>query len=149
MKTQINLETRDLYHFEDVELIKLWIERVILHYGFDYSEINYTFYSDEELRRINKAYLDHDFYTDIITFDNTINKTVSADIVISIDRIRDNSKARKIEFKEELKRVLIHGILHCLGFDDKSDEGKQNMRDEEDKMIELFHVEHLKTNENV
>lgn len=150
MKSVINFynsEKFDLYLNE--EIISNWIFNVIISYGFNFTEINYTFNSDVELLQINKSYLDHNTYTDIITFDNTIHKIISADIFLSYDRIKDNAKQNNIVFDSELKRVLIHGILHCIGFNDDTKEAKVIMRQEEDKALNMFHVEHKITESNV
>jgi rRNA maturation RNase YbeY len=148
MKGKINFETNSYYDFRELSKVKNWIESVIKYYGFNYSEINYSFYDDEGLLEINKTYLNHDFYTDIITFDNTINKTISADIAISLDRVKENASTRNT-FENELLRVLVHGVLHCMGFNDKTEEEQRLMRIEEDKMLNMFHVEHFKTEDNV
>ncbi len=149
MKPQINIETRDLYQFNHHDVMVDWIESVVRYHGFKYSEINYTLYTDEELLEINKTFLNHFFYTDIITFDNSIGKTVSADIAISIDRVKENAKSSGSALEEELKRVMVHGILHCIGFNDKTDAEQSQMRREEDKMLNMFHVEHFNNKENV
>ncbi len=149
MKTQINFYTRNLYDLQDIDRLKIWIENVIERKGFKYSEINYTFYTDEELWDLNKKYLDHNYYTDILTFDNTINKTISADIAISIDRVKDNAVNATKEIGEELRRVMIHGILHCIGMEDITETDRRIMRKEEDIMLDLFHVEHVKNGEDV
>jgi rRNA maturation RNase YbeY len=149
MKAQINIETRDLYQFNHHDVMVDWIESVVCYHGFKHSEINYTFYTDEELLEINKTFLNHDFYTDIITFDNSIGKTVSADIAISIDRVKENSKSSGSALEEELKRVMVHGILHCIGFNDKTDDEQAQMRREEDKMLNMFHVEQVNEKDNV
>jgi rRNA maturation RNase YbeY len=148
MKAQINFETRGITQLQDDD-VRTWLKNVISHYKFEYSEINFTFYSDTELLEMNKTYLNHDFFTDIITFDNTINHTISADIAISVDRIKDNALQNKVDFSQELKRVMVHGILHCMGFLDKTDEQQVIMRNEEDKMLNMFHVEHLNEKDNV
>jgi rRNA maturation RNase YbeY len=148
MKGKINFETNSYYDFRELSKVKNWIKSVIKYYGFNYSEINYSFYDDEGLLEINKTYLNHDFYTDIITFDNTINKTISADIAISLDRVKENASTRNT-FENELLRVLVHGVLHCMGFNDKTEEEQRLMRIEEDKMLNMFHVEHFKTEDNV
>ncbi len=145
MKAQINFN-----HLEKFELtlgieIKNWLSDFIYRNDFVYTEINYNFYSDDELLEINKSHLGHNYYTDIITFDNTIQNAISADIAISIDRVKDNAIQNKTNFKTELKRVMIHGILHCMGFNDKNERQKQLMRSEEDKALNMFHVEHKKS----
>lgn len=150
MKPVINFydtEKFDLYL--NKEVISNWIKDVIKSYGFDFTEINYTFLTDDELLEINKSYLDHDTYTDIITFDNTIHKIISADIFLSYNRIKDNAKQNNIIFDSELRRVLIHGILHCIGFNDDTKEAKAIMRQVEDNALNMFHVEHKITESNV
>ena len=117
---------------------KLWIENCIENFELETGEISYTFIDDEELLEINKDLLNHDFYTDIITIDQRVGDIVSADIFISIDRIKDNSKELKTDFSEELKRVIIHGLLHIVGFNDHSDKEKTEMRKQEDFCIALF-----------
>jgi len=149
MKPQINFS----YKVDGIEGLgerhKDWLLQVAKAFNFSISELNYTFMSDEDLLQINKDYLGHDFYTDIITFDNTIGKVISADIAISYERIKDNATALAVEVGSELNRVMVHGVLHCIGFNDKTETEKQIMRENEDKMLKMFHVEHLKTEDNV
>jgi len=149
MKPQINFihKTEGIQSLGDAH--KTWIEKAVKAFNYSISELNFTFMSDEDLLQINKDYLNHDFYTDIITFDNTIGKVISADIAISYDRIKDNAKALGIDLNTELNRVMIHGVLHCLGFQDHTEEEKKNMRELEDDMLNMFHVEHQKMNGNV
>jgi rRNA maturation RNase YbeY len=120
-----------------------WLLKVANSFNYDITELNYTFMSDDDLLELNKEYLQHDFYTDIITFDNTIGKTISADIAISVDRVKENSKSLEVTFDEELKRVMVHGLLHCIGFKDNSQEEKEQMRLVESDMLKMFHVEHI------
>ena len=117
---------------------KLWIENCIENYELETGEISYTFVDDEELLRINKELLNHDFYTDIITIDQRVGDIVSADIFISIDRIKDNSKQLNLDYSEELKRVIIHGLLHIVGFNDHSENDKLEMRKQENLCITDF-----------
>ena len=150
MKPEINFyNTKKFDLYLNEEVISNWIIDVIKSYGFNSTEINYSFYTDDDLLEINKSYLNHDTYTDIITFDNTINKSISADIALSYDRIKDNAKQNNIDFDIELKRVLIHGLLHCLGYKDDTKEAKVIMRQEEDKALNMFHVEHKISETNV
>ena len=142
MKAEINFYNIEVLDFNIDELsISKWISEIINSYYFKYSEINFTFYTDEELLKLNKKYLNHDFYTDIITFDNTINKTISADIALSYERIKSNAKEMDIPFENELFRVMIHGILHCIGYNDDTSNAKLIMRQQEDKALNMFHVE--------
>jgi probable rRNA maturation factor len=119
---------------------KRWINGVINRAGAELNEINYIFCSDEYLLDINKEHLNHDYFTDIITFDNSEEGgVVEADIFISIDRVKENAKNENKAFEDEMRRVLIHGVLHLLGFEDSSEELKKKMREEEDKQLALFH----------
>lgn len=102
-------------------------------------EINYIFCTDEYLLKINQDYLSHDYYTDIISFDHSINQTIlSGDIYISIDRVKENAAKFKVPFKSELHRVLIHGVLHYLGYKDKTKEEVQIMRSKENYCLSLL-----------
>ena len=128
---------------------KRWLLRVVDAFNYTISELNFTFMSDEDLLQINRDYLDHDYYTDIITFDNTLGKVISADIAISYDRVKDNANGLDVDEMSELNRVMVHGVLHCLGFEDSTVDEKQKMRELEDEMLNMFHVEHIKLNEDV
>jgi rRNA maturation RNase YbeY len=98
-------------------------------------DISYIFCSDDQLLDINKEFLNHDYYTDVITFDYSETENVSGDIFISIDRIRDNAKILELSYLDELHRVIIHGVLHLLGFKDKTKEESKNMRRLEDECL--------------
>jgi probable rRNA maturation factor len=112
---------------------KSWLQSIIKAEGFSLNQLNYIFCSDEYLLNVNRQYLDHDFYTDIITFDNSEEEAVvEGDIFISIDRVKDNAQELNKSFEEELRRVLAHGILHLVGYDDQEDEQEQEMRAKED-----------------
>ncbi len=119
-----------------------WITRIIMSEGFLAGELDYIFCSDDYLLSINQDYLNHDTYTDIITFDYSDGKTLSGDIFISTERVNENAKAYKVSLDEELLRVMSHGILHLMGFGDKTDEERKLMRSKEEEKIKLFHVEH-------
>ena len=101
-------------------------------------DITYVFCNDDFLKEKNKLFLNHDCLTDVITFDYSKKSTVSADILISIDRVLVNSKKYDVDFLCELKRVMIHGLLHLLGYNDSSDEEKKEMRKKENFYITLF-----------
>lgn len=116
-----------------------WIKRVIEEEGFALNQLNYIFCSDEYLLDVNKEYLEHDYYTDIITFDNSEEEeTIEGDLFISVDRIKNNAEQMNIPFETELKRVMIHGVLHLTGYDDTSDELKKEIRLKEDECLKLF-----------
>ncbi|MEK6152864.1 rRNA maturation RNase YbeY [Flavobacteriaceae bacterium 3-367] len=123
-------------HFTD------WITRVIKAETRDLGPLAYIFCSDESMLEMNKKYLDHDTFTDIITFDYTEGEELSGDIFISTDRLRENAATFGVSFREEVLRVMVHGVLHLMGYKDKTDEDKTLMRNKENEMIALFHVEH-------
>lgn len=118
-----------------------WIEAILESEGFIEGDINYIFCTDDYLHKINVDYLDHDTYTDIISFDYTEGKIISGDIFISIDRVKENALELDVLFSEELLRVMSHGILHYCGYLDKSEAEELLMRSKEDEKIKLFHVE--------
>ena len=115
-----------------------WIDNIIANKGFTIGEINYIFCDDEYLHKLNVEFLNHDTLTDIISFDNTMGKEVSGDIFISIERVKDNAKDFNVTFAEELHRVMIHGVLHYMGFKDKTDIEKQEMRNAENNALSLL-----------
>ena len=121
--------------------INLWIREVIDLENRKTGIISYTFVDDEELLRINKDFLNHDFYTDIITFDEVVDTTINGEIFISLDRIKENSLDTG-SYQNEFLRVVVHGVLHLIGYDDHSSTEKLLMREKEDNYIELFHVKH-------
>ena len=119
--------------------LRKWITQVIQSFQCKPGEINFIFCTDEYLHRVNVDYLAHDYYTDIITFDQSEqDDKVEGDIYISIDRVRDNATTLGVPFESELHRVLIHGILHLLGHDDHSDEDRQIMRAAENTALETL-----------
>ena len=126
------------FRFPDKDNLEKWITKGIRKEKFKVSNINFIFCNDVYLKKINKKHLSHDYNTDIITFDNSVErKTIEGDIFISIDRIKQNSIAYKTTFRDELHRVLAHGILHLLGYDDKDESGKIEMRKMEDRWLDL------------
>jgi rRNA maturation RNase YbeY len=149
MKAQINFNNSSKFNLNLNSDIKDWLGQVIQKHDYNYSEINYNFFTDDELLDINKIYLGHDFYTDIITFDNTIQDMISADIMISIDRVIDNAHKQQVDFKNELLRVMIHGVLHCMGYADNNEEAQAIMRRKENEALNMFHVEQNRTKTNV
>jgi len=119
-----------------------WLSSVILSEKKTEGEINYIFCDDESLHKINLEYLQHDTLTDVISFDYAIGNELHGDIFISIDRVADNAKDFNVAFDDELKRVMVHGLLHFCGYKDKSESDEAMMRDKEDEKILMFHVEH-------
>lgn len=115
-----------------------WIEEVLDVEGYKAQNINYIFCDDNHLLTLNQQYLKHDTFTDIITFDHSEQaKNLEADIYISIDRVRENANSLKKNFTDELHRVIIHGLLHLTGLQDKTDTEKQEMRKKEDACLSL------------
>ena len=119
-----------------------WISKVILSESKKEGDINYIFCDDEYILEINKQYLDHDYYTDIISFDYSVGNELNGDIFVSIERVKENATDFNATFDNELKRVIIHGILHYCGYKDKSEEDEALMRSKEDEKTKMFHVEH-------
>jgi probable rRNA maturation factor len=118
---------------------KKWLQAVANNYGKKIGDLNYIFCTDDYLLEINKQYLNHDFYTDIITFDQSeSDKIIDGEIYISIDRVVENASTIKVNFEDELNRVLVHGVLHLIGFKDKTKEEEQTMRLLENEMLLLL-----------
>ncbi len=126
---------------ENEEAISNWISNVISSENKKEGEINYIFCDDEYLLQINQEHLQHDYYTDIISFDYTVGNEINGDMFISVDRVKENAVDFNVPFDEELKRVIIHGILHYCGYKDKSEADEFLMRKKEDEKLALFHVE--------
>lgn len=126
--------------------VKKWVSEVVMRRGKTVGNINYLFCDDEYLLDANKRYLNHDTYTDIITFDYVAGNLVSGDIMISVDRVGENAVKFGVPFERELHRVIIHGVLHLLGQGDKSDEEAAEMRRQEEEALclfdAMFHEEH-------
>ena len=121
------------------KLVK-WISDVISSEGFQVGEINYIFCNDSYLNKINQEFLNHDTFTDIISFDYTLGKEVGGDIFISIERVLENAEKFNEVFENELHRVMIHGILHFIGYKDKTKKDKTLMRTKEDEKIFILNT---------
>ena len=121
------------------KLVK-WIGDVISSEGFQVGEINYIFCDDSYLNKINQEFLNHDAFTDIISFDYTLGKEVGGDIFISIERVLENAEEFNEVFENELHRVMIHGILHFIGYKDKTKKDKTLMRTKEDEKIFILNA---------
>jgi probable rRNA maturation factor len=129
------------FTLENEEAISTWLSAVIVSEKKKEGEINYIFCDDEYLHKINMEYLNHDTLTDIISFDYSVGNELNGDIFISIERVQDNAIDFNVSFEEELKRVIVHGVLHYCGFKDKDEESERLMRSKEDEKIAMFHVE--------
>lgn len=126
------------FKLSNPNVYKDWIFSFIQKYKKTVAEISFIFCSDDYLLNVNKKYLNHDYYTDIITFNYNEGNSVSGDIFISIERVKENASNFETSFNDELLRVLAHGVLHLLGFNDKSEEEQVVMTREENACIERF-----------
>lgn len=128
------------FALENEQAYEDWLSEVITSENKTEGEINYIFCDDDYLLEINQQYLDHDTLTDIISFDYSIGNDLHGDIFISIDRVKENALDFKVSFEEELRRVLVHGVLHYCGYKDKSENDEKLMRQKEDEKMKMFHV---------
>ena len=135
----VTFQTEDI-DFPKIEEDKLseWIDKVAKKYNKEVGEISYLFCDDEKILEVNREYLNHDFYTDIITFDYSEDDIISGDIIISLQMVELNSQMYKTEYLEELHRVIIHGILHLCGVKDSTLEEETLMRKAEDNALEML-----------
>jgi rRNA maturation RNase YbeY len=113
------------------KIIKKLVKSLIINEKYELGEISFIFCSDNYLLEVNKQYLNHDYYTDIITFDYVENNIISGDLFISVDRVKENADIFKTEFKTELFRVIFHGVLHLTGYNDKTEDERKIMREKE------------------
>ena len=123
------------FSLEKENKVKSWIKKILKQEGRIAGNISFLFCNDEQLLNINRQFLNHDFYTDIITFDYSQKKITEGEIFISIERVKENSKTFKQPFHKELMRVIIHGILHLCGYSDKKPEDKKQMSAKEDEAL--------------
>ena len=137
----INFYSENDFELEDSSDYEDWIKMVISSEEKKTGEISFIFCDDEYLLEMNQKYLDHDTYTDIISFDASVGNILNGDIFISTERVAENAQSYDVEFPEELKRVIIHGILHLCGYRDKTEEEEQKMRAKEEEKMKMFHVE--------
>jgi probable rRNA maturation factor len=127
------------FKLQDEPLVINWLDKIVIHYKKPVNYINYIFCNDIYLLKLSKKYLSHDTYTDIITFQyNQPLKPIESDIFISVDRVEENAQIYRVESKDELLRVLVHGLLHLVGYNDKTYEQRKTMRALENDWISLF-----------
>jgi probable rRNA maturation factor len=136
----INYNYETDFELDNEDEFSSWVERVIQSEEKCLGELSYIFCDDHYLLEINQNYLNHDSLTDIISFDYSEGDLISGDVFISIERVQENARDFNLTFVEELKRVMIHGVLHYCGYKDKSNEEETLMRAKEDEKINLFHV---------
>ena len=134
----IQFEVEIKYSLKEKRRIKEWLNLVAFEEGSKIQNLNFLIVGDKKMIHFNKTYLNHDYSTDIITFDNSENKKISGDIVISIERVKENSKKYKVKLEDELRRVMVHGLLHLLGYDDKNEKEKKRIRKKENYYLERY-----------
>jgi rRNA maturation RNase YbeY len=119
----------------DFRMVEQWIKAVAAQYGFSVGELNYIFCDDEKILAVNREFLQHDYYTDVITFDYTTRTRVNGDIYISLDTVQSNAEQVGTTFLHELHRIIIHGLLHLTGQADKTPETKAQMTAKEENAL--------------
>ena len=121
--------------------VSKWLKKAVETEGFSIGEVVYAFFNDNDLKELNVKHLNHDFFTDVISFNDSKNDVLSGNIAISVDRVKENSIKFKTSFNDEMMRVMVHGLLHFMGYDDSSEEETLLMRNKEDDNLKMFHVE--------
>jgi len=130
------------FEFSNHDAYTVWLQQVATSEDFSIEALTYVFVSDEELHKMNVKYLNHNTLTDIITFNYVENVSISGDIFISIDRVKENALDFKVSFEDELRRVMVHGLLHLMNYNDKTVQQQAIMTQKEDEKLNMFHVEH-------
>lgn len=128
------------FSLEKETKVKNWIKKVLKQEDKTTGNISYVFCTDNYLLNINRQFLQHDFYTDIITFDYSENNKIEGEIFISIDRVKENASTFKQPFQKELLRTIIHGVLHLYGYKDKNPKDKKRMREKEDEALNSYEL---------
>lgn len=137
----ISFSTENLdFELEDKVKVKKWISEVVKAQGKKVGQIGYLFCDDAYLIEANRTYLNHDTYTDIITFDYVVGDIISGDIMISVERVKENASQFNTSFEQELHRVIIHGVLHLLGQKDKTESEAAEMRKKEEAALVLWNT---------
>ena len=127
----ITFQNTSKFKVKDLRKKKIWLNSISKNEGKDIGSLNFLFVDDKEMLKYNKKYLQHESYTDIITFDNSLNNKIAGDIVISLERVNENAKYYQVGYNYELERVMAHGLLHLLGYNDKNKEEKIIIRKKE------------------
>ena len=131
------------FRINNEAMIASWINSFCQKEGFTIDSLVFAFFSDDGLKNLNIKFLNHDYYTDVISFDESNNSFIKGNIAVSVDRVKDNANAFSSSFEDELKRVIIHGVLHFMGFNDKTDDEKSLIRKKEDSALKMFHVKQV------
>ena len=128
------------FELSNKEQVSDWVLRFVNSKGYKLGNLVYAFFNDEDLKDLNIRFLKHDYYTDVISFDESSDQVVSGNIAISVDRVKENATQIGVDFEEELHRVMIHGVLHFIGFNDKTSSEKKEIREQEALALSMFHV---------
>lgn len=129
------------FSLDNESKVSKWLIKAVEAEGFFIGEVVYAFFNDNDLKELNVKHLNHDFFTDVISFNDSINDVLSGNIAISVDRVKENSIKFKTSFNDEMMRVMVHGLLHFMGYNDASAEEALLMRIKEDDNLKMFHVE--------
>jgi rRNA maturation RNase YbeY len=121
--------------------VSKWLSKAVKNEGFSVGEIVYAFFDDNDLKELNNKHLNRDYFTDVISFNDSVGSVLNGNIAVSIERVKENSGRYKTSFDDELLRVMVHGLLHFMGYKDSSEKETQQMRDKEDDNLKTFHVE--------
>ena len=135
---QLDRQTMPALIREERSRVEKWLRKVAAGYGFQVGDLHYLFCTDEEELSVNRQFLGHDYYTDVITFDYSTPSTLSGDIFISLDTVRSNAEEVGTDFDSELRRILVHGLLHLTGQGDKTPETKAQMTAKEELALALY-----------
>jgi len=127
----ITFQNTSKFKVKDLRKKKIWLNSISKSEGKEIGNLNFLFVDDKEMLKYNKKYLQHESYTDIITFDNSLNNKIAGDIVISLERVNENAKYYQVSYNYELERVMAHGLLHLLGYNDKNKEEEKIIRKKE------------------
>ena len=128
------------FKLDNEEKISSWIAAFCQTENTSVDSLVFAFFSDEDLKALNTKYLSHDYYTDVISFDESKNNSLNGNIAISVERVADNASKYSVSFEEELRRVMIHGVLHFMGYNDSNENEISVIRKKEDYALSMFHV---------
>ena len=132
----ITFQNTSKFKVKDLRKKKLWLNSISKNEGKEIESLSFLFVDDEEMLKYNKKYLQHKSYTDVITFDSSVDKRIAGDIIISLERVKDNAKFYQVSYNYELQRVMVHGLLHLLGYNDKNKEEKKIIRKKENHYLD-------------
>tara|TARA_B100001057_G_scaffold155731_1_gene155994 strand:+ start:1540 stop:1959 length:420 start_codon:yes stop_codon:yes gene_type:complete len=129
------------YSLSNEKLHSDWIINVVLSENFHVGNVVFAFFDDQEVKKLNKKFLNKNYYTDVISFDESRDRLINGNIAISVDRVKENAINFKCTFPDEMRRVMVHGLLHFMGYNDQNEESIKIMRKKENEKIKMFHVE--------